>query len=561
MRALKMDDLRAYAGKLALFVRRWLELKASLINPASVTKSIYMEVDITAGYFLILTIANLIALSGLLMNNIAVIVGAMLISPLMGPILSSGFAFITGNAIIGRKALRKLALSVVITVVIAGAASYVSPMQDLTEEILSRTRPNLFDLIVAFLAGTVGANALCTKKNYLMTVTGVAIATAVIPPLSVAGYGLGTGNFYVGIGGFFLFFTNFVAIIISTGLVFLIYGFRPGMMTNMKAYELKKRLVFLVIVLIVISAPLVYTLREAIREVRLRGSIQSVLKKEFDRERLSHLSTFSHARDKSGKIEVEATINTVAYLGEAEIAEAEKKVVEQTGHPVRLHIEQILVRTGGLKLSPMKPSEQQSITPAMSAGQKGAASGVAGFVGRAASDIERVAAPSTVVELYVGLSDGGAPVPVNLKIKRDLPLTADEKKWLGKVVSGSMKEPVDLKVEAVPFFEPLVFPNGGAWITDRVKAALGAAKGIYARDPDIVFRVESYPGVSERGGASLAARRAAAVAALLTDEYGIPANNVVKVVGRSARKSALIKVSVLPGPVPGRALKSARADY
>jgi len=552
--------LRARAKELAHFARGWLEGKASLIDHDSVAKSVYTEVDISAGYFLILTIANLIALSGLLMNNTAVIVGAMLISPLMGAILSSGFAFITGNRTIGSKALKKIALSVAVTIVIAGAATFVSPMQDMTEEILSRTRPNLFDLVVAFLAGTVGANALCRKKNYLTTVTGVAIATAVIPPLSVAGYGLGTGNFYVGMGGFFLFFTNFVAIIISTGLVFLVYGFRPGMMTDMKAYELKKRLVFLAAVLLVISAPLVYTLREAIKEVRLRSSIQSVLKKEFDRENLSHLSAFTHTAGKDGKIMVAATINTVTYLNESEIVEAEKKASDQTGHPVRLDIEQVLVRSGGLKPPLINPSEAQSIAPVMPAGQKSADSSVAALVGKTAAEIERVAAPSTVAGLYVGLAPGGAPVPVSLKIRKDAPLTADEKKWLARVVSGSMKEPVDLDVEAVPFFEPLVFRSGSTKMTEKATEALKGAKEIYARDPEVVFRVEAYPGSSEKSGRSLASRRAAAVASVLAEEHGVPADRVVKSVKRASRRSPTVKVSVQPKPASSRATESALKD-
>jgi len=81
-------------NKITFFIKKWLEKKAVIINHNAVIKDIYLEVDISPGYFLTLTIANLIALSGLITNNTAVIIGAMLISPLMGPILSIGFAFI-----------------------------------------------------------------------------------------------------------------------------------------------------------------------------------------------------------------------------------------------------------------------------------------------------------------------------------------------------------------------------------------------------------------------------------------------------------------------------------
>ena len=89
------------------------------------------------------------------------------------------------------------------TLAIAVIATYVSPIKDITSEIISRTNPNLYDLIIAFLAGTAGAGAMCTGKNYLTVVPGVAIATAVIPPLSVAGFGIGTSNSILHLADFF----------------------------------------------------------------------------------------------------------------------------------------------------------------------------------------------------------------------------------------------------------------------------------------------------------------------------------------------------------------------
>src|SRR4030067_2202063 len=210
------------------FLKKWLESRAALVNHKSVIKDIYLEVDISAGYFLMLTIANLIALMGLITNSAAVIIGAMLISPLMGPILSSGFAFITGDVVIGKKALKKVSYSVVFTIVVAAFFTYLSPLQEVTNEIVARTRPNLYDLIIAVLAGTAGAIAICTKKGDINTVTGVAIATAVIPPLSVAGFGLGIGKLSIALGGVLLFFTNLVVIILVTYIVFYILHFKPG---------------------------------------------------------------------------------------------------------------------------------------------------------------------------------------------------------------------------------------------------------------------------------------------------------------------------------------------
>ena len=225
--------------KSAFLFNRWLQKTAAQINHEAVIKDIAQEIDISAGYFLTLTLANLIALSGLITNSAPVIIGAMLISPLMGPILSFGFAFITGDKQIWRRSVKKITVSVALTLVVAALASAFSPLKEITQEIISRTRPNLYDLVIAFLAGSAGAAALCTKRNYLTIVPGVAIATAVIPPLSVAGFGIGIGSMNIFMGGFFLFFTNFVAIIIATGIVFYIYGFRPRMITEMDVSQLR----------------------------------------------------------------------------------------------------------------------------------------------------------------------------------------------------------------------------------------------------------------------------------------------------------------------------------
>ena len=125
-----------------------------------------------------LLLASLIALLGLLTNSVAVVIGAMLISPLMGPIISSGLAFTIGDLHLARRAFKTIAISVMLTIVVCTIISFISPLKEPTAKILARVRPNIFDLFVAVLSGIVGAIALCTKRDYLITASGVAIATA-----------------------------------------------------------------------------------------------------------------------------------------------------------------------------------------------------------------------------------------------------------------------------------------------------------------------------------------------------------------------------------------------
>lgn len=322
--------------------------QVSKINPNAVTKDIFSEVEITAGYFFILTVANLIALCGLIMNSSPVIIGAMLVSPLMGPILSYGFAFVTGDNVIWNSSLKKISLSVVLSITVAAAATYLSPLKDVTGEILSRTRPNLYDLIIAFLAGTAGASALCTKKNFLTIVPGVAIATAVIPPLSVAGFGAGIANLKIFYGGFLLFFTNFVAIVLSTCAVFFFYGFKRRMAAEVELSQIKKRFAFLITVLIVISIPLIYTLHTSIAEVRQRTAIRDALQHALEKEKRSHLVTFTYTVDSDGNLKVNALVNTVSYLNDEEMKKAESYLGRTLGKMIVLNVEQVKVQTLGI---------------------------------------------------------------------------------------------------------------------------------------------------------------------------------------------------------------------
>jgi len=164
-----------------------------------------------------------IATLGLLQNSAAVIIGAMLISPLMGPIIELGMSLATFDFRSLRSSLRTLAVGVGIALLTAMALVAVSPLQEPTSEILARTEPTLFDLLVAVFSGLAGAYATVTRKGE--TIVGVAIATALMPPLAVVGFGLATGNGHVAGGAFFLFMTNLLAIALSVTIMARWYGF------------------------------------------------------------------------------------------------------------------------------------------------------------------------------------------------------------------------------------------------------------------------------------------------------------------------------------------------
>jgi len=520
---------------------------ASQVNHRTVIKDIYLEVDISPGYFLFLTIANLLALSGLITNSAAVIIGAMLISPLMGPILSCGFAFITGDWMIGRKALRKVTLSVAVTLVVAAIAAYLSPLHDVTGEILSRTRPNLYDLVIAFLAGIAGAIAICTRKNYITIIPGVAIATAVIPPLSVAGFGIGTWNFYIAGGGFFLFFTNFMAIVFATSIIFYLYGFKPGIVTEMGIAQLRRRIVILTLSFIIISIPLIYTLHVSVAGVRLRGNIQFALKQEFDVERHSHLATFGYIEGKEDTLEVSAIVNTLDYLKEAEVKRIEEKISRYLKRNIILNVEQVRVQTGGLKEEAAKSPLLPTLVPSRPPGEiiRSSREDFVGTVRKTVEKIDKIIVPSVVDDFYIGFHYKSTPMAVNLKIKRDNLLSDSEIRWLNRILLEDLGHPVDLKVETVPFVPPLVFNKGETALTGEMKNALVEIGKVYKRSPASTFVIESYPGAANQKEKRLAEERAGLIVALLAGEFKIPPESVKKIIHRSTVKLPTVKVSVL----------------
>lgn len=164
----------------------------------------------------ILVFAILVASVGLNVNSTAVIIGAMLISPLMGPIMGVGLSIsISDNGLL-RKSLKNLLVMVVVSLLASTTYFLLSPLSDAQSELLARTKPTIYDVFIAFFGGLAGIVASSRKQERVNIVAGVAIATALMPPLCTAGYGLGTGQFKYFIGAFYLFFINSFFIALAT---------------------------------------------------------------------------------------------------------------------------------------------------------------------------------------------------------------------------------------------------------------------------------------------------------------------------------------------------------
>lgn len=512
--------LREVLQNLRLTIGRYLDTKSADVDHKNVINELYSRTDLSGTYLAALVFANLIALLGLLSNSVAVVIGAMLISPLMGPIFSLGLAFAMGNLILARKAGRIIAISVLVTIGVAAFFTFLSPLKEATSEILARTRPNIYDLLVAIFAGAIGAIALCTRKNYLFTTTGIAIATAVIPPLSVVGYGIGTLQLGMATGGFLLFFTNLVAIVISSDIVFMLLRFRSSMVEE-STNPLRLRLKILGITLVVISIPLVTTLVTDLRSLKLSKQIEQTLKSNLNAEGHSRLTGFSIDRDEK-EIKVLASVNTVDGIGTAAENKLKKELSINTKRPIILEIEQIIVKAGTIKQPETNLAKKVLAATALPPKDTLALlrGKTLGIIKEACNEAGVFLAPWPIRECRVSFSENTVPVSLLITVGRDFPVSPQEQRWLALAVEKKLNHPVELETEVTPLFAPLTIGADG--VPDEVgKKELTILKKFAASKTPLQVTLVHPAG--NRKTRTINLKKAESLKRFLVKETGIPA--------------------------------------
>ena len=203
-------------------INKYFNLQFERADDATIAKRLIGGAKIKGPALVTLILSIFIASIGLNMNSTAVVIGAMLISPLMGPILATGFGFATLNFTVAKSGILRLSLQMTIAVLASALYFYISPVQTATSELLARTEPNIFDVFIAIFGGLAGIIGQ-TRKTLDNVIPGVAIATALMPPLCTAGYGLANGNWTYFFGASYLFFINaffifFAAFIVLKGV-------------------------------------------------------------------------------------------------------------------------------------------------------------------------------------------------------------------------------------------------------------------------------------------------------------------------------------------------------
>ncbi|AFL84909.1 TIGR00341 family protein [Belliella baltica DSM 15883] len=201
-----------------LFFRDRFDLHEGKEDELETIDYVKKNIEFRGANLWILIFAIFVASVGLNVNSTAVIIGAMLISPLMGPIMGIGMAAGINDFELLKRSLKNLGIAVLISILTSTIYFSFTPLIDAQSELLARTEPSIWDVLIALFGGLAGIVA-GSRKEKSNAIPGVAIATALMPPLCTAGYGLATGNLYYFFGAFYLFFINSVFISLSTYLI------------------------------------------------------------------------------------------------------------------------------------------------------------------------------------------------------------------------------------------------------------------------------------------------------------------------------------------------------
>jgi uncharacterized hydrophobic protein (TIGR00271 family) len=255
---------------------RWWRMHVTgSVDHSLVMDRIIDESGLSARYVFMAMMSAGIAVLGLLLSSPAVVIGAMLISPLMGPILGLGFALALFDFAELRRAGTAFAIGSLVAVLFTALIVVLSPLKAQTAEILARTRPNLFDLLVALFAALAGTFAIIRGRGD--TIVGVAIATALMPPLAVVGYGLATWNMTVLGGSLALFVTNFLTIALAATIMARLYGF-GHFLSSQQSWT---QTIVLLLAFVAMSVPLAFSLGRIAREAFLVNQVRSALAERF----------------------------------------------------------------------------------------------------------------------------------------------------------------------------------------------------------------------------------------------------------------------------------------
>ena len=260
-------------------MKNYFNLQIGEEEKDKVLANIQSSISFSGANVWILACAIMIASVGLNVNSTAVVIGAMLISPLMAPIVGAGFALAMFDFTLLRKSLKNLLISTLVGLIVSFIYFLLTPFKDAQSEILARTAPNIFDVLIAFFFFFFGVIAV-TRVEKGNPIPGVAIATALMPPLCTAGYGLATGNLAYFGGALFLYTINCVFICIATYLIVKLLKYPAAGFVDEKREKTVRNWITIITVLMIV--PSVFFAYQFIQQQRFQEKVKLYVQQEFE---------------------------------------------------------------------------------------------------------------------------------------------------------------------------------------------------------------------------------------------------------------------------------------
>lgn len=346
----------------------------TLIKPLSPDKrqDVINEVTPSASpgfdFFLLVVLSCSIATLGLITDSPAVIIGAMLVAPLMSPIIGIGLASMTGNATLLRNAVSALLRGALLAIALATLVTLLNnqlpffSIQELPKEVLARTRPTPIDLVIALAGGVAAAYAL-TQPNLSAALPGVAIATALMPPLCTIGIGIALGRWDVAGGATLLFITNTVTIAFASVLVFFLRGFSSDL--RIKNHRIPRSLVLAALLTVLLLIPLSYFSLKFFKEASENRLINAVVAEKVSSLGGAELVALKVNRN-GASLDMLITIRTGSSLHYEQVVSLQKAIVEGIHQPVSLKVSQVIAENLDPLIPPTRtftPTPTQTSTP------------------------------------------------------------------------------------------------------------------------------------------------------------------------------------------------------
>ncbi|DAB33436.1 MAG TPA: TIGR00341 family protein [Sulfurospirillum sp. UBA12182] len=318
----EMRDLLV-AGKVPLFKKASDEdIKDTLIG-------IRENAKINPIFITLMVLSSLLATVGIYQDSIPSVVGAMILAPLMAPIISLAMGAARSDRKIIKASMITLGTGVLSALFFSSVLTFFMPLDIVTSQISSRINPNILDLFVAIFSGIAGAYA-SAKEEVAKSLAGVAIAVALVPPLCVSGIGIGWGDFEIIYGSFLLFMTNLFGMVVAATLTFIFLGFAP-------VFRAKKSLLYSSLMLSVICIPLVFSFYSLILQNNDYEKLQNIKHFTFE-DKVATLNVLNIKSSTEKSVVIEAEIVAATSLSTKEYAQIKNQLEKKMGKNVSLHV-------------------------------------------------------------------------------------------------------------------------------------------------------------------------------------------------------------------------------